>query len=158
MDEASKERLRKKEILTYSRRNKASASLPPAAKIVPPPPPPVRDLPPQLPSASEDLHLNIDVPNMIGKMNMVVPVVEMCKIPSLREMFLKALKIQYEVRDPLVILNTMYYGNRGEENPPFYLSLDINGLHLNNCMLESGAKTNVMSLNVMKQLGLKTTY
>jgi hypothetical protein len=33
----------------------------------------------------------------------------------------------------------------------------MNGLRLNNCMLDSGASTNVMSLKVMEQLGLKTT-
>jgi hypothetical protein len=33
----------------------------------------------------------------------------------------------------------------------------VNGLHLNNCMLDSRASTNVMSLKFMKQLGLKTT-
>jgi hypothetical protein len=44
-----------------------------------------------------------------------------------------------------------------EKNHPFYLSLGMNGLHLNNWMLDSGALTNVMSLKVMKQLGLKTT-
>jgi hypothetical protein len=70
---------------------------------------------------------------------------------------LKALKIQDEVGDPPIILNTMYHGNRGEDNPPFYLSLGINGLRLNNCMLDSRASTNVMSLKVMKQLGLQTT-
>jgi hypothetical protein len=33
----------------------------------------------------------------------------------------------------------------------------MNGLRLNNCMLESVASTNVTSLKVMEQLGLKTT-
>jgi hypothetical protein len=125
--------------------------------VPPPPPPPVHDLLPQPAPTDEDLHLNIDVPGMIGKMNMLVPVVEMCKIPSIRREVLKALKVQDEAGDPPVILNTMYHGSQGEENPPFYLSLGINGFHLNNCMLDSGASTNVMSLKVMKQLGLKTT-
>jgi hypothetical protein len=120
MDEASKERLRKKEILTYSRRNKAPMAPPPASKIVPPPPPPlVHDFLPQPTPTIEDLHLNIDVTNMMGNMNMVVPLAEMCKIPSVRKEVLKALKIQDEVGDPLVILNTMYHGNIGRRQPPF---------------------------------------
>jgi hypothetical protein len=127
----------------------------PATKAVPSPP--VLDQPPQSVPANEDLHLNIDVPIMIRKMNMVVPMVEMCKIPSVRKEVLKTLKIQDEAGDPPVILNTMYYGNRREDNPPFYLSLDINGFRLNNCMLNSGASANVMPLKVMRQIGLRTT-
>jgi len=89
---------------------------------------------------------------------MVVLVAEMCKIPYVRKEVLKALKIQDEVGDPPTILNTMYHGNNGEENPPFYLSLGINGLHLNNCMLDSRASANVISFKFMKQLGLQTTH
>ena len=78
MNEASKERFRKKDILTYSRGNKAPSSPPPPAKIVSLPPPPlVHDSPLQPAPSNEDLHLNINVPNMIGKMNMEVSVVEM---------------------------------------------------------------------------------
>jgi hypothetical protein len=95
---------------------------------------------------------------MMGKMNMSVPVVEMCKILSITKEFLKELKVQDETRDPPVILNTMYHGSQGEEAPPFYLSLGINGFRLNNCMLDSGASTNTMSLKFMKQLGLRTTH
>jgi len=56
-----------------------------------------------------------------------------------------------------MILNTMYLGWKNDPNPPFYLSLGMNNLILQNCMLDSGASTNVMSLQLMKQLGLKTT-
>jgi hypothetical protein len=55
------------------------------------------------------------------------------------------------------VLNTLYHANGEDENPPFYLSLGINGLHLNNCMLDSGASINVIPLKVMKQLGLQVT-
>jgi hypothetical protein len=40
--------------------------------------------------------------------------------------------------DPPIILNTMYLDRKKENNPPFYLSLGMNGLHLNNCMLDLG--------------------
>jgi hypothetical protein len=70
---------------------------------------------------------------------------------------LKTLKIKDEVGDPPVILNTMYHGNRRKDNPLFYLSLGINGIHLNNCMLYSEASTNVVPLKVTRQLGLRTT-
>jgi len=88
---------------------------------------------------------------------MLIPVVEMCKIPSVRREVMKALKVPDEAKDTPVILNTMYHGQQRKENPPFYLSLGVNGLCLNNCMLYFRASTNVMSLKVMKELGLKTT-
>jgi hypothetical protein len=40
---------------------------------------------------------------------------------------------------------------------PFLISLMVNDLWLHNCMLDSGAPTNVMTLQVMNQLGLKIT-
>jgi hypothetical protein len=102
---------------------------PPTKKEVPPPPPLlVHDLLPQPTPTNKDLRLNIDVPSMIGKMNMSVPVVEMCKIPFVRREVLKALKVQDEARDAPMMLNTMYHGSQGEDNPLFYLSLGINGI------------------------------
>jgi hypothetical protein len=62
-----------------------------------------------------------------------------------------------EKKDPSIVLNTMYLDRPRDKNPPFYLSLGMKDLCLNNYMLYSGASTNVMSLKVMKQLGLKTT-
>jgi hypothetical protein len=56
------------------------------------PPPPVHDLLPRLTHADEEIQLNIDVPMMIGKMNMSVPVVEMCKIPFVRREVLKGIE------------------------------------------------------------------
>jgi hypothetical protein len=109
------------------------------------------------PTPADDIQLNIDVASMFGKLNMTVPVTEMCKIPSVKREILKVLQVPTEKEDPPIILNTMYLDRPRDMNPPFYLSLGMNGLHLNNCMLDSGASTNVMSLKVMEQLGLKTT-
>jgi hypothetical protein len=88
---------------------------------------------------------------------MSIPIVEMCKIPSVRGEVLKALKVSYEVEYPPVIVNTMYHGKKREENPPFYLYFGANDIHLNNCMLYSGDSTNFMSLKIMKQLCLNMT-
>jgi hypothetical protein len=38
---------------------------------------------------------------------------------------------------------------------PFYISLLVNGLILHNCMLDSRASTNVMTLEIMHELGLQ---
>jgi hypothetical protein len=51
----------------------------------------------------------------------------------------------------------MGHGNKRDENPPFFVSLSINGLCLNNCMIDSSDLENVMPLKDMKQLGLKVT-
>jgi hypothetical protein len=134
VDEDLKDKLRKNEILTYTRRNKVPlmspkmakkdvpqttlakkdiSPPPPTSREVPPPPPPlVRELLPQPTPTNEELCLNIDVSSMMGKMNMSVPVVEICKIPYVRREVLKALKVQDETGDPLVILNTMYHGRQ----------------------------------------------
>jgi hypothetical protein len=85
---------------------------------------------------NEEIQLNIYVLAMVGKMNMTVLVTEMCKIPSVRREVLKFLKVPNEEEDPLVILNTMYHGRQRDTNPPFYISLGVNGLCLNNCMLD----------------------
>jgi hypothetical protein len=77
-----KKELRRREILTYTRRKNASAPpsqpdtpLPSAEKVAPPPPPPVCELLPK-PTPTDDIQLNIDVASMFGKLNMTVPVTE----------------------------------------------------------------------------------
>jgi hypothetical protein len=91
-DDQRKE-LRRREILTYRRKNSPTPSsqpdtpLPPAEKVAPPPPPPVCELLPKT-TPTVDIQLNIDVANMFGKLNMTVPMTEMCKITSIkREVF-----------------------------------------------------------------------
>jgi hypothetical protein len=43
-------------------------------------------------------------------------------------------------------------------HPPFFMTLLVNNKCLNNCMLDSGAGANMMSLRVMEKLGLKATW
>jgi hypothetical protein len=133
------------------------ATTPPSTeKVVPPPLPPVHELLPK-PTPTYEIQLNIDVATMFGKLNMMISVTEMCNIPSTRREVLKLLEVSTEKEDPPIILDTMYIDRKKDKSPPFYLSLGMNGLHSKNCMLDSGASTNVMSLKVMEQLGLKTT-
>jgi hypothetical protein len=47
--------------------------------------------------------------------------------------------------------------NTSDEHPPFYISLLVNGFLLQNCMIDSRASTNVMTLEVMNELGLQIT-
>jgi hypothetical protein len=101
--------------------------------------------------------LNIDVANMFGKLNMMIPMTDMCKIPSVKREILKILQVPSEKEDPPIMLNIMYLDRPRDKNPPLYISLCMNELRLKNCMLDSGASANVISLKVMKQIGLKTT-
>jgi hypothetical protein len=64
--------------------------LPSADKVAPPPPSPVCDLIHE-PNPTYDIQLNIDVANMFGKLNMTVPVIEMCKIPFVKREILRIL-------------------------------------------------------------------
>jgi hypothetical protein len=90
-DDQRKE-LRKREFLTYTRRNKslvppsqpsppphpeATTLSPSIEKVISPLPPSIHEL---LPNPTEDeIQLNIDVATMFGKLNKMVPVSEMCK-------------------------------------------------------------------------------
>jgi hypothetical protein len=117
--------------------------------VAPPPPLLVCEFLPK-PTPTYNIQLNIDVASMFGKMNMTIPITYMCKIPSVKREILKVLQVPTEKGDPPIILNTMYLDRPRDMNPPFYLSLGINGLHLNNCMLDSGALANAMLLKVME--------
>ena len=91
---------------------------------------------------------------------MLVLVAEIMKIPSQKGKLLKAIEepsqgnvdkaIAYQ--DAPVILQSMDKGN--EKNQPFFLSLLVNNHLLHNCMLDSGASSNVMTKKVMEQLNL----
>jgi hypothetical protein len=111
--------------------------------------------------ASSDL--NNYLGGWISNAKMLLPVSEIMKIPSQREKLLKSIEnpsqnnvdippaIAY--RDAPVILQNMDRGN--EKNRHFYLSLLMNDFILHNCMIDSGASSNVMTKKVMEQLNLK---
>lgn len=56
-----------------------------------------------------------------------------------------------------IVMQAMNHGRKNDSHNPFYITLLINDMLLHNCMIDSGASTNVMSLKVMNQLGLRTT-
>jgi hypothetical protein len=103
-----KKELKRREILVYRRKNASAppsqpdTPLPPAEKVAPPPPPPVCELLPK-PTPADDIQLNIDVANMFGKLNMTVPVTEMCKIPSVKREVLRILQVPAEKEDPPIM-------------------------------------------------------
>jgi hypothetical protein len=54
-----------------------------------------------------------------------------------------------------IILHAENIDRKSGKNAPFFISLLINDFTLHNCMLDSGASTNIMPLRVMQQLGLE---
>jgi hypothetical protein len=70
----------------------------------------------------------------------------------------------YEELDPNQVQDFSLFINQvGDLTPkkhdfkPFYVTLRVNGLLLHNCLLHPGAKANIMTEEVMQQLGLKVS-
>jgi hypothetical protein len=57
----------------------------------------------------------------------------------------------------LLCLQAEHFRVKYDGHPPFFMTLLINNKCINNCMLDSGAGANMMSLKVMEKLGLKVT-
>jgi hypothetical protein len=75
----------------------------------------------------------------------------------MKNRFERLFKVQNESIDPPIMLQADHFRVQYDDHPPFFMLLHVNNKHLNNYMLDSGACVNMMSLKVMKQLGLKTT-
>jgi hypothetical protein len=107
MDEVSREKLRKNEYLTYSRRKNAP-EIPPCDPKHPweiPLAPLDTNPPPQttLPKKN-DTDLNIDMASISAKVNVLVPLLEIMKVPYLRDKVKNFLSFQDELEDPLSLL------------------------------------------------------
>jgi hypothetical protein len=120
---------------------------------------------PTFPKSSEPINvdLNIDLGGWLNNAKILVPVSKIMKIPTQREKLLKAMNeppksiIQKQpavaYQDAPVILQN--WDRTNQKNLPFYLSLLVNDKVLHNCMLDSGASSNVMTKKVMEQLNLR---
>lgn len=101
--------------------------------------------------------------NELNKINNLVPFKELILLLGQKEavscFFNLGSTIDPSEERPHIYLSTNKNGERlGKKNPndppPFYTMLLVNGLCLHNCMVDSGASNNVMSLEVMNELGL----
>jgi hypothetical protein len=137
MDEESKERLRKKELQVHTRRKDA-------------PQPPPSD--PRFPQARphpipKDDNMDLST-NMVDILQRVKRIRGMLEIPSLEET--RGFSNDQEMfEDPSILLQANHFEQTKEEHAPFFISLAINDLWLHNCMLDSGASINMMTLKVM---------
>lgn len=95
--------------------------------------------------------------NALGNVTVFVPLKEMSKLPPQRRQIKKALGLDDEPDEPLVILQNMHIDKKNSSHDPFLVSLVINDLILHDCMLDSGASTNATPLKVMHQLEMEIT-
>jgi len=107
-------------------------------------------------------NLKVDLSQFVSKPIIHVPLNELLKIPSLFNQATQFLGIKPKIKaveksaikkDPPIMIQSVT--SNGSGHPPFYIALEINQLILHNCMLDLGAKVNVMPLRVMEQLELK---
>jgi hypothetical protein len=82
-------------------------------------------------------------------MHVNVPLKEVIKIPSIKERFDTFFSGKVEPMDPLIMLQADHFKVQYGEKPPFFMTLMMNNKYLNNCMLDTGAGANMMSLKVM---------
>jgi hypothetical protein len=101
--------------------------------------------------------LNFDFEGALAKMHVTIPLREVIKVPSVKERFDNFFKGSDGPMDPPIMLQADHFRVQYDEHPPFFMTLLMNNKCLNNCMLDSGAGANMMSLKVMEQLGLKVT-
>jgi hypothetical protein len=148
LDQESREKLKKQEVQVYRRRNpNQPTSDQSKSSEVPPPKNPKAD----------KITLDFDFEGALSKMHVNVPLKEAVKIPSIKECFNTFFSGTAEPMDPPIMLQADHFRIQYGENPPFFMTLMMNNKYLNNCMLDTGAGANMMSLKVMQQMGLKVT-
>lgn len=93
-------------------------------------------------------------------MNILVPLVELLKIPKqmekVRNFFLNGNVVEQEVKDPPIFLQTMRSNPSGHRL--FYVTLEIEGLLLHNFMVDTRETSNVMPLKIMERSVLKVSH
>jgi hypothetical protein len=119
-------------------------------------PPPLEMLLPKTSKASK-VDLNFEFKGALSKMHVNVPPREEIKIPSIKERFDTFFSGSDEPMDPPIMLQYDHFRVQYGENPPFFMTLAMNNKNLNNFMLDTGVSANMMSLKVMRQVGLKVT-
>jgi hypothetical protein len=105
--------------------------------------------------------INIDLKSYFSKSHISIPFLEFAKIPSQRKKIKQILGLgegKEESSDNTpVILKDVEKGGLNGGHGLFYISLKVNNLLLQNCLLDSRASTNIMPLKTMQQLVLKVT-
>jgi hypothetical protein len=155
LDQESKEKLGKREFQVY-RQKKLNQPILTIPAITQTNPSPLNILPPK-PPKTKRVDLNFDFEGAVSKMHVTIPLRDVIKLPSVKERFDNFFKGSDGPMDPPIMLQAGHFRVQYDEIPPFFMTLPMNNKSLNNFMLDSGAGSNMMSLKVMQQLGLKVT-
>ena len=153
----------------YQRKEKSSPAKQYKPKVTTPP----------LPDPCVIPKSKIDMGECLSSVKVFAYATNILKIPSQKEKLLKDLENSqnktHDVvkEDPLPNNNVIFESEhiepmdmpivfnsvdpKREDHPPFYVSLLVDNLLLHNCMLDSGASSNVMTRKVMEQLNLRIT-
>jgi hypothetical protein len=105
--------------------------------------------PPSTSLKNDNMHLNVDVTNVLAKVVVHIPFTELIKIHPQMDKVRKVLSIEEELEKPHAVLQAMDYDRKNGGNALFFITLVVNNLLLHNCMLDYGASTNVMYLKLM---------
>jgi hypothetical protein len=101
-------------------------------------------------TSDDKITLDFDLEGALSKMHVNVPLKEAIKIPSIKERFNNFFSRTVEPVDPPIMLQANHFRIHYGENPPFFMTLAMNNKYLNNCMLDTVAGANMMSLKVMQ--------
>jgi hypothetical protein len=157
LDQESREKLKKQEFQVYTRKKRMNQPLSTGPTTSQLRPPPMNMLLPRNPPKTDKVDLNFDFEGALAKMHVTIPLKEVIKVPSIKERFKFFFKVSDEPMDPPIMLQADHFRVQYDGHPPFFMTLLVNNKCLNNCMLDSGAGANMMSLRVMEKLGLKAT-
>jgi hypothetical protein len=157
LDQESRENLNKQEFQVYTKQNKLNQPLSTSPALSQMRHPPMNILLSKNPPKTERVDLKFDFEGALSKMHVTIPLREVIKVPSVKERFYNFFKGSDGPLDPPIMLQVDHFRVQYDEHPPFFMTLLINNKFLNNCMLDSGAGANMMSLKFMEQLGLKVT-
>lgn len=91
----------------------------------------------------------------LSKVKVPVPLLDLIQLTQCQTQVVEHLKLRpmEEEQDPPIILQSEIIHRYMDA--PFYMSLQVGDDIIHNCMLDSGASANVMSLSVMRQLELE---
>ena len=96
----------------------------------------------------------------LSKIKVPIPLLELLKISSYKESFLKILQpsllasdsVNLQDENPTIYLGSLVQEFDDDSLAPFYLSLNIHGKLLHNYLLDSGASHNLLPKKVMDEL------
>jgi hypothetical protein len=142
LDQESRENLRKQEFHVYIRKNLKQPAADQANPL------PLEIILPKTSKAGK-VDLNFDFEGALSKMHVNVPLREAIKIPSIKEHFDTLFLGLDEPMDTPIMLQVDHFRVQYGENPPFFMTLTMNGKNLNNFMLDTGVGASMMSLKVM---------